>query len=54
VLEVNTLPGMTAMSLFPEAAAVAGISFPALCDRLLRRAFTRPRPANVEGLPMPT
>lgn len=53
VLEVNTLPGMTAVSLFPEAAGVAGISFPALCDRLVRRAFARPRPAVVEGLAMP-
>jgi D-alanine-D-alanine ligase len=54
VLEVNTLPGMTAVSLFPEAAAAAGIAFPALCDKLVRRAFARPRAALVEGLPMPT
>jgi D-alanine-D-alanine ligase len=53
VLEVNTLPGMTATSLYPEAAGVAGISFPALCDRLVRRAFTRPRLAAAEGLAMP-
>ena len=45
VLEVNTLPGMTTVSLFPEAAAVAGISFIALCDRLVRRALARPRHA---------
>jgi D-alanine-D-alanine ligase len=54
VLEVNTLPGMTATSLFPEAAGRAGISFPALCDRLVRRAFARPRHATVDALPMPT
>jgi D-alanine-D-alanine ligase len=54
VLEVNTLPGMTAVSLFPEAAAAANISFPSLCDRLVRRAFARPRQALAEGLPMPT
>jgi D-alanine-D-alanine ligase len=53
VLEVNTLPGMTATSLFPEAAAVAGISFPALCDRLVRRAAARPRSAAPEAVPMP-
>jgi D-alanine-D-alanine ligase len=53
VLEVNTLPGMTATSLFPEAAAAAGIPFPALCDKLVRRAFARPRAAAVEALPMP-
>jgi D-alanine-D-alanine ligase len=54
VLEVNTLPGMTAVSLFPEAAAAAGIAFPALCDRLVRRAFARPRATSVAALPMPT
>ena len=28
VLEINTVPGMTATSLVPKAAAAAGISFP--------------------------
>jgi D-alanine-D-alanine ligase len=54
VLEVNTLPGMTATSLFPEAAQVAGIPFPALCDRLVRKAHARPRGAAPEALAMPT
>jgi D-alanine-D-alanine ligase len=54
VLEVNTLPGMTAVSLFPEAASVAGISFPSLCDHLVRRAQSRPRLALASGIPMPT
>ncbi|MDQ2658973.1 MAG: D-alanine--D-alanine ligase, partial [Verrucomicrobiota bacterium] len=31
VLEINTIPGMTEASLLPEAAAAAGISYPALC-----------------------
>lgn len=53
VLEVNTLPGMTGTSLFPEAAGVTGISFPALCEHLLRRALSRPRRKHVEGVPMP-
>ena len=35
-LEVNTLPGMTATSLFPDAAKYAGIDFPELVDRLVR------------------
>jgi len=35
VLEVNTLPGMTATSLVPKIAAGNGISFPDLCERLL-------------------
>lgn len=35
VLEVNTIPGMTATSLVPKSAAAAGINFPDLCERLL-------------------
>ncbi|SDU28734.1 D-alanine-D-alanine ligase [Verrucomicrobium sp. GAS474] len=35
VLEVNTIPGMTATSLLPKAAAAAGIDFPGLCGRIL-------------------
>lgn len=35
VLEVNTIPGMTATSLVPKAAAAAGISFADLCERIL-------------------
>jgi D-alanine-D-alanine ligase len=38
VLEVNTLPGMTATSLVPKIAAGNGISFPELCERLLEGA----------------
>ena len=38
VLEVNTIPGMTARSLIPKAAAVAGIDFPGVLDRLIRTA----------------
>jgi len=37
-LEANTLPGMTALSLIPQAAAAQGISFPELCDRIVRLA----------------
>ncbi|HEU5220378.1 MAG TPA: D-alanine--D-alanine ligase [Gemmatimonadales bacterium] len=33
-LEVNTLPGMTSTSLMPQSAAVAGIPFPELCERI--------------------
>ncbi len=35
VLEVNTLPGMTATSLLPKIAAGQGLDFPSLCERLL-------------------
>ena len=35
VLEVNTIPGMTATSLVPKAAAAVGIAFADLCESLL-------------------
>lgn len=38
VLEINTIPGMTATSLVPKAAAAAGVSFADLCERLLLMA----------------
>ncbi|MBC7221483.1 D-alanine--D-alanine ligase [Candidatus Bipolaricaulota bacterium] len=41
LLEVNTLPGMTELSLFPRAAAAAGIPYDELVDLLLRRALNR-------------
>ncbi len=40
-LEANALPGMTANSLLPKGASAAGISFPELCDRVARLAWTR-------------
>ncbi len=41
LLETNTIPGMTATSLFPQAAAVAGIGFPELLDRLIELALEK-------------
>ena len=41
VLEVNTIPGLTEMSLLPKAAAAAGYSFAALLDHLLDQALQR-------------
>ena len=38
VLEANTIPGMTATSLVPKAAAAVGISFPDLCEKILLSA----------------
>ncbi|MFP2910648.1 D-alanine--D-alanine ligase [Pyxidicoccus sp. 3LFB2] len=38
LLEINTLPGMTATSLLPKIAAGRGLDFPALCERLLQGA----------------
>jgi D-alanine-D-alanine ligase len=42
-LEANTLPGMTELSLIPQAAAAAGISFPELCERIVQLAITEGR-----------
>jgi D-alanine-D-alanine ligase len=39
VLETNTIPGMTPVSLFPLAAKTAGISFSQLLDRLIELAL---------------
>jgi D-alanine-D-alanine ligase len=41
ILEVNTLPGLTELSLFPDAAGAAGLDFTALVARLVEDA--RPR-----------
>jgi D-alanine-D-alanine ligase len=35
VLEVNTLPGMTATSLLPKIAQQAGLDYPSLCEAIL-------------------
>jgi len=53
LLEVNTLPGMTSTSLFPEAALAMGIDFPSLCAGLARRAHARPVRRRPAELPMP-
>ncbi|MCF8139398.1 MAG: D-alanine--D-alanine ligase [Desulfotignum sp.] len=39
VLETNTIPGMTATSLYPQSAAVAGYSFSRLLDTLIQLAM---------------
>lgn len=41
VLEVNTLPGMTELSILPEAAAAAGFTYPQLCQRMIELALKR-------------
>ncbi|MGC8718666.1 MAG: D-alanine--D-alanine ligase family protein [Thermodesulforhabdaceae bacterium] len=41
VLETNTIPGMTATSLFPQAARAAGISFPELIEILIKLAMEK-------------
>lgn len=39
ILETNTIPGMTATSLLPDAGRAAGIEFPELCTRLIESAL---------------
>jgi D-alanine-D-alanine ligase len=41
LLEVNTMPGMTPTSLYPDAAQAVGLSFEALVAHLVRRALSR-------------
>ena len=43
ILEVNTIPGMTATSLLPKAAKIVGINFSQLCLRLLELAYEKKR-----------
>jgi D-alanine-D-alanine ligase len=41
VLEVNTLPGLTELSIMPEAAAAAGLNYGQLCQRMIDLALKR-------------
>jgi D-alanine-D-alanine ligase len=41
VLEVNTVPGLTEVSLLPDAAKAAGVAFDELCQRLIEHAVAR-------------
>ncbi|NBU68394.1 MAG: ATP-grasp domain-containing protein [Verrucomicrobia bacterium] len=48
VLEVNTLPGMTDLSLLPKAGRAAGIDFTTQCLRILELSWARfPKGAKV-------
>jgi D-alanine-D-alanine ligase len=40
--EINTMPGFTPTSMFPRLWAASGVDYPALVDRLLTLAMTRP------------
>jgi D-alanine-D-alanine ligase len=42
VNEVNTMPGFTPSSMFPQVWAATGLDYPALIDRLLQTALCRP------------
>ncbi len=41
LLEVNTMPGMTPTSLYPDGASAYGLDFPALVKYLVERAAFR-------------
>ena len=41
VNEINTMPGFTPTSMFPQMWAATGLDYPALVDRLLRLALAR-------------
>jgi D-alanine-D-alanine ligase len=53
VLEVNTTPGLTALSLLPDAARAAGIPFETLCERILEDALVRRPAADRPGVVAP-
>jgi D-alanine-D-alanine ligase len=42
VNEVNTMPGFTPVSMFPLMWKATGLDYPALVDRLVRTAISRP------------
>ena len=53
VLEVNTLPGMTEMSLLPKAAAAAGLDFAGLCQRMVELAMRRNEKLKIKNAQLP-
>jgi D-alanine-D-alanine ligase len=53
LLEVNTLPGFTDTSLFPEAAQIAGVPMPELCHRLVEAAVRRGAARRNAAVPLP-
>ncbi|MBE6545822.1 MAG: D-alanine--D-alanine ligase [Ruminococcaceae bacterium] len=49
LIEVNTLPGMTEMSLFPDSARFAGVSFEELTDRMIALAWEKAKETETEN-----
>ncbi|WP_373528499.1 D-alanine--D-alanine ligase family protein [Nostoc sp.] len=43
--EINTLPGFTATSMYPQLWSYSGVSFPELVDRLIQLALERHSPS---------
>ncbi|MDA0325057.1 MAG: D-alanine--D-alanine ligase, partial [Verrucomicrobia bacterium] len=48
VLEVNTLPGMTDLSLLPKAGRTAGIDFASLCLKILELSWEKTKKGVVK------
>ncbi len=49
ILETNTIPGMTATSLFPQSAKAAGMTFGQLLDRLIELGMEARRRQTTRG-----
>jgi D-alanine-D-alanine ligase len=41
VNEINTMPGFTAISMYPKLWAASGVTYPELIDRLIRLGIER-------------
>jgi D-alanine-D-alanine ligase len=41
--EINTIPGFTSISLYPQLWELSGISYPLLIDRLIEMAIEKKR-----------
>ncbi|MBF0532272.1 MAG: D-alanine--D-alanine ligase [Candidatus Omnitrophica bacterium] len=54
VLEINTIPGFTATSLLPQAAAQRGINFNQLCAILVDRAYGKKEDVRFSRSPIRT
>ncbi len=50
LLETNTIPGMTPTSLLPQAAAVHGLDFPDLLDKLIELGIERAKTQTLNRL----
>ena len=53
LLEINTMPGFTNTSLYPEAAGVAGIAMKDLCNGFVQAAMRRGPPRRNVALALP-
>ncbi|MEI6437613.1 MAG: UDP-N-acetylmuramate--L-alanine ligase [Candidatus Omnitrophota bacterium] len=51
VLEINTIPGFTATSLLPKAAAAAGLDFTQLCLTLVEMAYGKKKAESIPHQP---